>query len=185
MRILLISAALAVVTYAQFHGLSKFVPTKIETQEELTYHNPRNKTLSDLFDGCYMDAKCLFTPHNTSEPCHDDGHFFKIEMTDEIVEGERKGVVTTYKNATWTATEPENGYTSTIWITETEGDEKPMVKSYFPGNERTGTYDNYRTTAAWLIASGGVVFKEDRTDGWIRLDGNHQALWCPYPRHHP
>ena len=54
MRTLLISAAFAVVTYAQFHGLSKFAPTKIETQDELTY---RNRTLSDLFDGCYLEGR--------------------------------------------------------------------------------------------------------------------------------
>ena len=94
-------------------------------------------------------------------------------MTDEIVEGERKGIITTYKEQIWAATEPENGMTSTIWITETEGDEKPIVKDYFPGNERTGTYDNFHNTGAWLLASGGVRFKEDYSDGWIRLDTKH------------
>ena len=90
-------------------------------------------------------------------------------MTDEIVEGERKGLVSFYNEYG-----ALSGKTSTFWAT---ADDVPLLKDVFPGNERTGTYDNLRDTAAWVISAGGVRWKDDYSDAWIKLS-RQLSVYC-------
>ena len=97
---------------------------------------------------------------------------WKIEMTDEIVDGDRKGVMIFYKDLKRT------GVTTTFWVTS---DEIPKIKDVFPGNERTGVYDNMRSTPAWLVAFGGVRWNDDYSDAWIKFTERsvEQMGLCP------
>ena len=89
MKTLFTAALMVAMTYAQL--LSRFVPTKIETTSQET----PTVEIGAKFEGCYLTMSnfTLFIYPNTTAPYP---VFFKIKMTDEIVDGERKGVVSFY-----------------------------------------------------------------------------------------